>query len=196
MSDQNVGSASTQESSGQPEQNSNDKVAYDTYRRVLAEAKKLKDQVKLYEEEKSKSHEQKLKEQNEWKALAEAKSAQADHLEKAFKEQQEQIVNGMKYQEFEKHLGGRLKNRDYATFIDFDKIVINPETKQIDQDSAKSVVSQFVKEHSSLVEFSGSARMPNEAAKSAVFGTKPVEKMTPAELREYILEQHKNGNLK
>jgi 4-alpha-glucanotransferase len=196
MSDQNAGSASTQESSGSTETNPNDKVAYDTYRRVLAEAKKLKDQVKLYEEEKTKSHEQKLKEQNEWKALAEAKSAQADHLEKAFKEQQEQIVNGMKYQEFEKHLGGRLKNRDYATFIDFDKIVINPETKQIDAESVKGVVSGFVKEHSSLVEFSGSARMPNEAAKSAAFGTKPVEKMTPAELREYIIEQAKNGNLK
>ena len=164
MSDQNVGSASTQEPSGQPETNSNDKVAYDTYRRVLAEAKKLKDQVKLYEEEKSKGHEQKLKEQNEWKALAEAKSAQAEQLEKALKEQQEQIVNGMKYQEFEKHLGGRLKSRDYATFIDFDKIVINPETKQIDQDSAKSVVSQFVKEHSSLVEFA-TGKLPNGAPK-------------------------------
>ncbi|MCS6281446.1 MAG: hypothetical protein HUM72_12510 [Dolichospermum sp.] len=196
MSDQNVGSASTQEPSGQPETNSSDKVAYDTYRRVLAEAKKLKDQVKLYEEEKVKGHEQKLKEQNEWKALAEAKSAQAEQLEKAFKEQQEQIVNGMKFQEFEKHLGGKLKNRDYATFIDFDKIVINPDTKQIDQDSAKSVVSQFVKEHSSLVEFSGGIRMPNEAAKSAVFGAKPFDKMTPAEMRDYILEQHKNGNLK
>jgi hypothetical protein len=196
MSDQNAGSASTQEPSGQSETNSNDKVAYDTYRRVLAEAKKLKDQVRLYEEEKAKSHEQKLKEQNEWKALAEAKSAQAEQLEKAFKEQQEQIVNGMKYQEFEKHLGGRLKNRDYATFIDFDKIVINPETKQIDSESVKGVVSQFVKEHSSLVEFQGGAKLPNEAAKSAAFGAKPVEKMTPSELREYIIEQAKIGNLK
>lgn len=196
MSDQNVGSASTQEPSGQSETNSNDKVAYDTYRRVLAEAKKLKDQVKLYEEEKVKSHEQKLKEQNEWKALAEAKSAQAEHLEKAFKEQQEQIVNGMKYQEFEKHLGGRLKNRDYATFIDFDKIVINPETKQIDAESVKGVVSGFVKEHSSLVEFSGGAKMPNEAGKTATFGGKSVSQMTPAEIRDYIIEQHKNGSLK
>ena len=62
MSTESAGSASTQETSGQPENvQASDKVAYDTYRRVLNEAKKLKEQVKLYEEEKNKSHENKQK---------------------------------------------------------------------------------------------------------------------------------------
>ena len=192
----NAVSDAPQTTSGQPE-NSQDKVAYDTYRRVLSEAKKLKDELRLIKEQEQKSHETKLKEQNEWKALAEAKSGQVEHLEKAFKDQNEQIVNGMKYQEFEKHLGGRLKDRDYATFIDFDKIVINPETKQIDAESVKGVVAEFVKKHSPLVEFQGTAKMPNVAGSSpSNFGSKSLDKMDSKEFADYIIEQGKLGRIK
>lgn len=196
MSDQNAGSATNQDNSVVPEE-SKDKVAYDTYRRVLSEAKKLKDQVKAYEDEKNRSHESKLKENNEWKALAEAKSAQAETLEKNFKELNEQVVNGMKYQEFEKHLGGRLKDKDYATFIDFDRIVINPETKRVDDESVKTVVSDFVKKHSPLVEFNQGKRLPNEASKSgSINGGKRIEDMNARELEVYIKEQAKAGLIK
>lgn len=183
--DQSISDA-TQTNSVQSDQQTNDKVAYDTYRRVLNEAKKLRDQLKLVEEEKAKSHEQKLKEQNEWKALAEAKSAQAEQLEKLYKEQQEQIVNGMKYQEFEKHLGGKLKNKDYATFIDFDKIVMNPETRRIDDESVKGVVSNFVKEHSHLVEFYNGAKLPNEASKNTSFNGKAPTEMSIDEIKNEL----------
>jgi hypothetical protein len=186
MSDSNVVSDQNQTNSVQSDVQTNDKVAYDTYRRVLSEAKKLKEQLKAFEEEKVKSHEQKLKEQNEWKALAEAKTAQAEQLEKLYKEQNEQIVNGMKYQEFEKHLGGKLKNKDYATFIDFDKIVMNPETRRIDDESVKGVVSNFVKNHSHLVEFYNGAKMPNEASKSASFSGKAPNEMSIDEIKNEL----------
>jgi hypothetical protein len=197
MSNPNDGSAAPQDASGSPEKESlQDKVAYETYRRVLAEAKKYKDQNKLLEDEKNKNHESKLKENNEWKALAEAKTSQVDSLERAYKEQNEQIVNGMKYQEFEKHLGGKLKDKDYATFIDFDKIVINPETKRVDDESVKGVVSDFVKRHSHLVEFQNGKRMPNEAASSgSITGGKNIEGMNAKELEEYIKTQYKAGLL-
>jgi 4-alpha-glucanotransferase len=197
MSESNAGSAAPQESSGSTEKETlQDKVAYETYRRVLAEAKKYKDQAKLLEDEKNKNHESKLKENNEWKALAEAKAAQVESLEKAYKEQNEQIVNGMKYQQFEKHLGGKLKDQDYVTFIDFDKIVINPETKRVDDESVKGVVSEFVKRHAHLVEFQSGKRMPNEAAISGSFsGEKNIDKMNAKELEEYIKSQYKAGLL-
>lgn len=197
MSESNAGGAAPQESSGSTEKETlQDKVAYETYRRVLAEAKKYKDQAKLLEDEKNKNHESKLKENNEWKALAEAKAAQVESLEKAYREQNEQIVNGMKYQQFEKHLGGKLKDQDYATFIDFDKIVINPETKRVDDESVKGVVSEFVKKHAHLVEFQSGKRMPNEAAISGSFsGEKNIDKMNAKELEEYIKSQYRAGLL-
>jgi len=182
MSTENVGSASTQESSGQSEKETNDKVSYDTYRRVLSEAKKLKEKLSALEEEKAKTHENKLREQNEWKALAEAKSAEAEKLKSLYTETQEQIVNGLKYQEFEKHLGGKLKSQDYATFVPFEKIVINPETRRVDEESVKSVVAEFVKTHPVLVEFNSGARMPNEAAKSGNSVSKPIDKLSTEEI--------------
>lgn len=198
MSTENAGSAAPQESSGSTESSTQDKVAYETYKRVLSEAKKLKDQVRAYEEERTKSHESKLKEQNEWKVLAETYQQQLEQTKSVLNEQEQSIVNGMKYQEFEKHLGGKLKNKDYATFIEFDKIVMNPETKRIDDESVKGVVSAFVKQHAHLVEFAGGQRMPNEAARnnSSMQVGKSIEQMTPSEVSEYILNLHKNGQLK
>ena len=197
MSTESAGSASTQETSGQPENvQASDKVSYDTYRRLLNEAKKLKEEKKLLEEEKNKNHENKLKEQNEWKALAETFQQQLHEKTRILQEQEQSIVNGMKYQEFEKHLGGTLKHKDYATFIDFEKIVMNPETKRIDVESVKGEVSRFAKEHASLVEFQGTARLPNEASKGASILGKSTREMSASELKEFIIKQAEAGLLK
>jgi hypothetical protein len=186
MSESNAGSATTQESSGSSETKSEDKVAYETYKRVLSEAKKLKEQVKANEELIAKTNEQKLKEQNEWKVLAENYKKQLDDKAKHLDDLNSQVVNGMKYQEFEKHLGGKLKNKDYATFIDFERIVMNPETKTIDEESVKGVVGQFVKQHSHLVEFQTGARLPNESGKSETFKGKSPNEMSPDEIKNEL----------
>jgi hypothetical protein len=198
MSDQNVGSAQTQEASGPIEQTNQDKVAYETYKRVLSEAKKLKDQVRAFEEERNKGQENKLKEQNEWKALADSYKTQLDEKAKNLSELNEQVVNGLKFGEFEKHLGGRLRDKDYATFIDFDRIVLNPETKRVDDESVKGVVSDFVKKHSNLVDFDNGKRLPNEASSGSnnFSAGKKIDDMNAKELEEYIKTQHKAGLLK
>lgn len=198
MSDQNVDSVQTQVSSGSTEQTNQDKVAYETYKRVLSEAKKLKDQVRAFEEERSKGQENKLKEQNEWKALADSYKTQLDEKAKNLSELNEQVVNGLKFGEFEKHLGGRLRDKDYATFIDFDRIVLNPETKRVDDESVKGVVSDFVKKHSNLVDFDNGKRLPNEASNGSnnFSAGKKIDDMNAKELEEYIKAQHKAGLLK
>lgn len=198
MSTDNAGSATTQESSGSTETTNQDKVAYDTYRRVLSEAKKLKEQLRSLEEEKTKSHESKLKEQNEWKTLAESYKEQLDKTKSVLVEQEQSIVNGMKYQEFEKHLGGRLRDKELATHIDFERILINPETKRIDDESVKGVVSDFVKKYSYLVDFGSAPRVPNEAARSGSVSSsgKRIEEMTARELEAYIKAQAQAGIIK
>lgn len=182
MSTDNAASGAPQESSGQSENQSNDKVSYDTYRKVLNEAKKLREAFKQVEEEKQRLSEQKLREQNEWKTLAEQYKAKLEETTKTLHEQETSIVNGMKYQEFEKHLGGRLKDQDYATFVPFDKIAINPETKRVDEESVKGAVADFVKKHSHLVEFQSGAKLPNEAARPGSIGVKPIEEMSSSDI--------------
>lgn len=197
MSDQMGVSDSTQANSVQTEtRTANDVVKYETYSKVLSEAKKLKEKVKEYETVLQQSQEQKLKEQNEWKALAEQYKNKLDQTSHVLQEQEKSIVNGLKYHEFEKHLGGKLKDKDYATFVEFDRIILNPETKQVDEDSVKAVAADFVKKHASLVEFQGSGKLPNQAATSFIPGNKSVEEMTTKELEKQILQLAALGKIK
>lgn len=186
MSTENAASGTSQDSSGTSENKSNDKVAYETYVKAIGEVKKLKDKLKDLESQAQSSNEEKLKEQNKFKDLADIYKKQLDEKNAKLEEQDKAITNGLKYQEFEKHLGGRLKNKDYATFVEFDKIVINPETQMVDESSAKSVVASFVKEHSHLVEFK-SGKLPNDAAGSiGTFNGKDPAEMSSAELKEAL----------
>jgi hypothetical protein len=173
MTDQKADSVATPESSAIPEQKpvTNDKVAYETYQRVLAEAKKLKDKVKTYEESLQKQSEEKLREQNEWQKLAEQYKGKLEETSKALQEKDEAISNGIKYDAFRRNLGGDLKSDDFLDKIPFDKIVINPETKQIDEDSAKMAAAEFAKKYSYLVDFKQTSKMPNIAAKQTDFSS-------------------------
>lgn len=194
MSDQGSG-ATPQENSVQPE--NKDVVKYETYSRVLSEAKKLKDKVREYESVLQQSQEAKLKEQNEWKTLAEQYKAKLDQTSRTLEEQERAITNGLKFQEFEKHLGGKLKKRDYASFVDFEKIVLNPETKSVDEDSVKTVVSEFIKEHSSLVDFGSQGKLPNQApSKFTAPGAKSIQDMDVKELEKLALQLAAEGKIK
>jgi len=186
MSDQNAGSASTQESVIQPDAQTG-KVSYETYQKVLNEAKKAKELARTLAEEKAKNDEKALADQQQWKVLADQYKTQLDQTKSVLSEQEKSIVNGLKYQEFEKHLGGKLKNRDYATFIDFEKIAINPESRTVDEESVKSVVNEFLKSHAPLVEFQSGAKLPNNAGSgynSAM--TKDYKEMTTPELENEL----------
>lgn len=164
MSDANQGSADNQMAGGQPEKK--DSVSYETYQRVLAEAKAAKEKVKTFEASLKEQEETKLKQQNEWKVLAEAKEKEAIEYKTKFEDINRSLVDAVKLQAFQKHLGGKLKNDAYFQFVDTDKIAYNPETKRVDDESVKTLVSEFVKNHSALVEFK-TAKLPNEASKAA-----------------------------
>ena len=196
MTDQSGVSDSSQANSVQSETKANDVVKYETYSKVLSEAKKLKEKVKEYESVLEQSKEQKLKEQNEWKALAEQYKHKLDETSSVLQEQERSIINGLQYQVFEKHLGGRLKKKDYASFVDFDRIVLNPETKAVETDSAKVVAAEFLKQYSELVELPSSGKLPNQAPSSFASTGKAVEDMDVKELEKYMLQLAAMGKIK
>lgn len=160
---------------------SQDKVAYETYSKVLAEAKNAKAKVKEYEAERQVFSDNKLKEQNEWKSLAEAKEKALHETTHKLNELEGTILRSVKINAFQRHLGGRIKDDAYYQFVDVDKIAYNPETQRVDEDSVKGVVSDFVKRHSSLVEFK-QGKMPNEAPKQESFKAKKVSEMNSSEI--------------
>lgn len=197
MSESNVGSATTSVPVEQKDDSQTGKVSYETYKKVLEEAKKQKELARTLAEEKAKNDEKALAEQQQWKVLAEQYKQQLEQTKSVLSEQEKSIVNGLKYQEFEKHLGGRLKNKDYASFIEFEKIAINPESRTVDEESVKAVVNEFLKQHSPLVEFQSGAKIPQGAG--AGFGSRPTEslsEMTKEQLEKKILELAQQGKLK
>lgn len=187
MSDQNAGGASTLVPVEQKDDSQNGKVSYETYKKVLDEAKRFKDMSKNLAEEKAKNDEKTLADQQQWKSLAEQYKTQLEQTKSVLNEQEKSIVNGLKYHEFEKHLGGKLKNKDYASFIDFEKIAINPESRTVDEESVKSVVNEFLKSHSPLVEFQSGSRLPQDAG--AGFDSKKnvsYKEMTTSQIEEEL----------
>lgn len=192
MSDQ--GSAENLQSSGIEEKSQKDKVAYETYQRTLAEAKKAKAERDALLAEKQAMIDSKLKEQNEWKTLAEQKEKEAAEERARRSELESTILESVKLSAFQKHLGGKIKNDAYYQFVETDKIAYNPDTKRVDEESVKAVVADFVKRHSSLVEFK-TGRMPNEAASSVTQSSKQIEEMSTQELEQYIKELHSQGKL-
>lgn len=174
-----------------------DTVAYDTYRRTLNEAKTAKEKLRELEAWKAQQEEDKLKANNEWKALAESKDKSLSEALKRLNEMEQTIDNSLKLNAFNRYLNGKVRHPDYYSFVDTSKIALNPETRQVDENSVKEVVSEFLKNHSHLVEFRGQ-KIPNEAPKGgAVTGSqKPLDKMSKEELNDYILGLHKKGELK
>jgi hypothetical protein len=162
----------------------NDKVSYETYKKVLAEAKSAKEKNKeilsrleTIEKERKEALEQlkgkeeaKLLEQGEFKKilevrereLSEAKTkleVEADAKLKAEKD----LIDSYKIQAVMAKLPGKIKHRDYLVHIDLDSIAVNPETHAIDDSSLSSVVSNFITNHSGLIDTKSNLRLPSDS---------------------------------
>lgn len=173
-----------------------DTVAYETYRRTLNEAKTAKEKLRELEAWKAQQEEEKLKANNEWKALAESKDKTLSETMRKLSELETTIDNSVKLNAFNRYLNGKVRHPDYYSFVDTSKIALNPETRQVDEASVKEVVSEFLKNHSHLVEFKG-GKLPNEAASGANFsGQKKIEEMSASELEKHIKSLHEKGLLK
>ena len=191
MSEQkSVGDAS-QDAGGKTEDTSNDVVRYELFDKAVKQYKREKETRSQLENELNSLKEAKLKEQNEWKTLYEQEKAQRAELATTLQSQEEAILKNLKYSAFEKHLGGRIVDDAYQAFVPFEKIVIDPDTKMVNEDSVKLAVSDFVKKHSKLVEFQ-SSKMPNAAPSSyGNIQSKPFEQMSKEEIEKELLSRFK-----
>lgn len=178
------------------DQKKKDTVAYDTYRRTLNEAKTYKEKFRELELWKTQQEEEKLKANNEWKALAESKERSLSEAQQKLQEFERTITDSIKLNAFNKALGGKLKSQEYYSFVDTDKIAYNPETKQVDEDSVKSLVSEFLQKHQALVDIK-TPKLPNEAAGGGSLQTgKKLEEMSIEELIKLGDALGKSGRIK
>jgi len=151
-----------------------DKVSLDTHRRTLSSLKnaqlrmkELEQRVSEWETKQRADEEKVLQEKGEWTKLVELKTKQLMEMQAKLAEREAQesalkrtLFDAAKLQAVRERLPGQLLRPEYAQFIDVDKIAMNPETNEIDEDSVAMVTDEFVRSHAGLLKRDG-RQLPN-----------------------------------
>lgn len=139
-----------------------DWVSYDTHRKLLSEKKKAGDRIADLEKRladidaKAKEDEEKaLQDKEEWKKLHDLKVKELIDAQGKLKSWETRETESRKLSAFLDHLPGAI-SKDYWGLIPTEKIVINPDTGEIDQTSVTELVADFAKKHTRLIDKPGS----------------------------------------
>lgn len=147
-----------------------DSVQYETYRKVLSEKKRQAElntqlQAKLSELENAEKERQEtqLKEQNQWQELAKLKEQEAEQARQEAMALRSQQQDARKLDAVLNALPGQVP-RDYWGLIDLEKVIVNPDTGDIEATSVKSLADEFIQRHKRVIDFPGSgARIDPQA---------------------------------
>lgn len=155
------------------------------YYKAITEAKKLKERVRSLETEKESRELKQLAENQEWKQLADTYKSRFEETEKLLKEKEDNISKRVKYEAFKKSLGGDLVSDDFLSHAPLDRIVLNPETGEVDSVSAKEAASEFLKKYPYLVNFN-KTKIPTVGATQVNSTSKTLKDMTKEEIEEQL----------
>lgn len=135
-----------------------DVVSHETFKKLLGQKKSVEQENADLKKRLQSIEEQKLQEAGEWKKIAELKekeTLEAKQLAETEKQRAESLnknlLNMAKLQAVTEALPGKLELPEYMAFIPLDKVIINPETGEIDKTSVESVSQEFVKKYSKLL---------------------------------------------
>ena len=149
----------------------NDVVSHETFKKLLGQKKNVEQENETLKRQLKEIEERKLQESGEWKKIAELKEQEALQAKQAAEEEKRRaenlnstLIKSQKLQAVTEKLPGKLERPEYMAFIDVSKVVMNPETGEIDDTSVESVVQDFVKVHSKLLK-SDPKFLPNGNAK-------------------------------
>ena len=148
-------------------------VDRETYLKTLSQEKNAKARLKEaeariaeYEAQQKKVEEAKLKENGEYQKLLSQRDKEIEEERKQRQELEKSMLDSLKLGKVIDHIGGRVKRSEYLNFIDTDRIVYNPETREIDDETAKSVAEDFVKTHAELIDFKV-GKLPSDSPRGA-----------------------------
>lgn len=162
--DQSVGDA--QASSGgaeetQEQQHSEQRVAYETYKKVLDEKKSFQKRLDEFERKAKEQVEAELKAKEQYRELYESKQKELEEIATKLKVKEEETQNYQKMGAFLKGIQGDVPQQ-YWGLIDLDKILVD-ESGKVDEGSVKKAVRDFEKSFPEVIKRQKTA-MPNDAA--------------------------------
>lgn len=150
---------------GEPKQ-----VAYDSYKKVLnekkaarAKATQLENELKTLREANEANEKKKLEEQGSYKELLEKERLKSAELENKLTDITGTLTTAQKRAAILKHIPGKVGDK-YQFLIDTNKVIVDEETGEVDDETAKLAASDFLKEHSELVKKANPGLPPGDAA--------------------------------
>jgi hypothetical protein len=149
---------SKNESQNQP--GAKNSVAYETYQKVLDEAKAAKKRLSEFEKAKRDAEEAKLKQDGEYKTLLEQREQELAEERKAKTELETKISDGRKLNAFLGAMTGEVP-KQYWSLIDLENVAMDPATGQPDPASVKRAAEKFEKEYSDVVKRPNKSRLPS-----------------------------------
>jgi flagellar biosynthesis GTPase FlhF len=144
--------------SAQPKSSESDSVRYETYRRVLSEKKREAErraevEARLEELEAAERNrkEAELKEQNKYQELLQLREKELAEERQKAKDLEERQINAVKLNKVLDAIPGNVPSK-YWVHVDVSKVLVNPNTNEIDPASVQHVVKDFMEEHHQLIE--------------------------------------------
>ena len=145
---------------------SDNKVSYDSYQKLLSEKKRLQDEYQKLKTDAESRKEQELKEQQRFKELYEQSIEENKKLSEKVTAHTQRWQNAVKLGAFTDALGDKKIDSKYTGFIDTDKILINPETNEVDKVSVEREVQRVLNEYPEIVKSTNSGNLPTNAPNS------------------------------
>lgn len=161
--DQSVGDA--QANSGGVEESqetqTEQRVAYETYKKVLDEKKSFQKRLDEFERKAKEQMEAELKQKEQYRELYESKEKELEEIAARLKVKEEETQNYQKMGAFLKGIQGEVPQQ-YWGLIDLDKIMVD-ESGKVDEGSVKKAVRDFEKSFPEIIK-RAKTQMPNDAA--------------------------------
>lgn len=172
-----------------------DQVSYDTHRKLLAEKKRVAEelsrtraQLDALNREKEEAERRKLEEQGEWKKLHESEKKRAEELAAKLSERDEKDRNILKLGALLDKLPGKVEKPYMPLIYDhLERVAIDPETGAVDEQSAAAIAREIEQNYPKIITRTrGGIPMPSEAPKtgSQSLGYDEWLKLPAAEMRK------------
>lgn len=174
--------------------NDKDSVAYDTYRKVLAEKKKRDEDLKAAQDElarlkklEKERTEAELKAKEDYKKLVELREQELGEYKNKYEGLHSTIQESVKFNAFLEALPGQVPKK-FWKMVDTSEIVIDPATGEPDPASVKKVADKFQAEFGEIIQTPGKAKLPNQAAgaQTAVINEQAWAAMSPKEKKDNL----------
>ena len=154
-----------------PKKPDGDWVAHDTYTRTLnqkkttdEENKALRERLAEIDKQDKSRKEGKLKKDGEFQKIIELRDKELKEKNEELSDYKQHFVDSKKLSAFFDAMGGARIADEYLCHIDTDRIVVNPDTGEIDKTSVAKLAEEFKKKHARIIDTPGKgSRLPSDA---------------------------------